>query len=85
MKSFKKVKTPVIIAGVQATVSTDGVEYDIPLLFSKVKKKKAKIQGDFPEDKIHTFSKKVKIYFTSTGENVFQSKNIVPGIQFNNK
>ena len=30
MKSFKKVKLAIIIAGVQPTVTTDIVEYDIP-------------------------------------------------------
>ena len=66
MKSFKKVKIPVIIAGVQATVTTDVVEYDIPLLSSKEAMKKAKTQIDFQEDEINIFGKKVKIFFTST-------------------
>ena len=42
MKSLKKVKVPVIIDGVQATVTTDIVEYDMPLLLSKEAMKKAK-------------------------------------------
>ena len=42
VKSFKKVKIPVIIAGVQATVRTDFVEYDITLLLSRETMKKAK-------------------------------------------
>ena len=67
MKSFKKVKIPVIIAGVQATVATDVVEYSIPLLLSKEAMKKAKTQMDFQEDKVNIFGKKVKIYFTSIG------------------
>ena len=58
MKSFLKVKIPVIISGVQATVTTDVVEYDIHLLLSKEAMK---------EDKKNIFGKKVKIYFTSTG------------------
>ena len=41
-KVLKKVKIPVIIAGIQATVTTDVVEYDIPLLLSKEAMKKAK-------------------------------------------
>ena len=85
VKKLKKVKIPVIIAGAQATVTTDVVEYDIPLLLSKEAMKKAKTQIDFQEDKINIFGKKVKIYFTSTGhyciklksklsyENVFKS------------
>ena len=51
VKSFKKVKIPVIIAGVQATVTTDFAEYDIPLQLSKETMKKAKTQIDFQEDK----------------------------------
>ena len=41
-KVLKKVKISVIIAGIQATVTTDVVEYDIPLLLSKEAMKKAK-------------------------------------------
>ena len=41
-KVLKKVKIYVIIAGIQATVTTDVVEYDIPLLLSKEAMKKAK-------------------------------------------
>ena len=45
MKSLKKVKIPVIIAGVQATVTRD-IPYDIPLLLSKEVMRKAKTQTD---------------------------------------
>ena len=88
MKSFKKVKIPVIIAAVQATVTTDVVEYDMPLLVNKDAMKKAKTQIDFQEDKRNIFGKKVKTHFSSTGhyciklnsklsdENVFKS-NVV--------
>ena len=51
MKSFKKVKIPVIIAGVQVTVTTDIAEYDIPLLLSK-EVMKAKTQINFQVMKI---------------------------------
>ena len=54
-----------MIARVQATVTTDVMEYD--LLLSKEAMKKAKTQTDFQENKINIFGKKVKIYFTSTG------------------
>ena len=74
VKSFKKFKIPVIIAGVQVTVTTDIVEYDIPLLLSKEAMKKAKTQIDFQEDKINIFDKKVEIYFTSTGHYLLNSK-----------
>ena len=60
VKKLKKVKIPVIIAGAQATVTTDVVEYDIPLLLSKEAMKKAKTQIDFQEDKINIFGKKLK-------------------------
>ena len=53
-----------MIAPVQATVTTDVMEYDIPLLLSKEAMKKAKTQTDFQEDKINIFGQKVKIYFT---------------------
>ena len=84
MKSLKKVKNPIIIAGVQADV----VEYDIPLLLSKKALSKAKTQIDYQKDKVNIFGKKVKIYFPATGycciklesklsdENVFKS-NVV--------
>ena len=46
-KSFKKVNIPPIIAGFQATVTTDVLEYDIPLLLNKEAMAKAKTQIDF--------------------------------------
>ena len=67
VKSLKKVKITVVTSGVQATVTTDIVEYDITLLLSREAMKKAKTQIDFQEDKTNMFGKKVKIYFTSTG------------------
>ena len=63
VKSLKKVKIPVIIAGVPTTVTTDVVEYDIPLLLSKEAMKKAKAQIDFQEDKIK--------YIWQKSENIF--------------
>ena len=75
VKSFKKFKIPVIIAGVQATVTIDIVEYDIPLLLSKEAMKKTKTQIDFQEDKINIFGKKVEIYITSTGHYCIKLKS----------
>ena len=46
-KSFKKVNIPSIIAGFLATVTTDVLEYDIPLLLNKEAMTKAKTQIDF--------------------------------------
>ena len=67
IKSLKKVKIPVVIADVSATITTDVVEYDIPLLLSKEAMKKAKTHIDFKEDKVIIFDKKIDICFTSTG------------------
>ena len=64
-----------MIAPVQATVTTDVMEYDIPLLLSKEAMKKAKTQTDFQEDKINIFDQKVKIYFTSTGHYCIKLKS----------
>ena len=77
VKSFKKVKTPVRTAGIQATVTTNVVEYDILLHLSKEAMKKAKTQIDFQEDKINIFDKKVIIYFTSTGHYCIKLKSKV--------
>ena len=60
---FKIVKISVIIAGVQATVTIDVVEYGISLLLIKLWKKQ-KHKQTF-RDKINIFGIKVKIYFTS--------------------
>ena len=71
-----------------ATITTNVVEYDIPLHLSKEAVKKTKTQINFQEDKVNIFDKKVTIYFTSTGyycgklksklsdENIFKS-NVV--------
>ena len=75
IKSLKKVKIPVIIAGVKATITTDVVEYEIPLLLSKEAMKKAQTQIDFKEDKVNIFGQKVKIYFTSTGHYCIKLKS----------
>ena len=72
LKSFEKVKIPVIIVGVQATVTTEVVEYDIPLHLSK---EVMKTEIDFQEDKINIFGKKVKIHFTSTGHYCIKLKS----------
>ena len=53
-----KLKNPVIIVGVKATVTTDAVKYGIPLLLSEEAIKKAKTQIDFQEDKINIFGKR---------------------------
>ena len=50
-KVLKRLKIPVIIAGVQVTVTTDIAEYDISLLLSK-EVMKAKTQINFQVMKI---------------------------------
>ena len=86
LKSFEKVKIPVIIVGAQETVTTEVVEYDNPLHLSK---EVMKTHTDFQGDKINIFGKKVKIHFTSTGhyciklksklsdENVFMTNTVL--------
>ena len=75
IKSIKIVKIPVIIAGISATITTDVVKYDIPLLLSKEAMKKANTQIDFKNDKVLIFGKKVDIKFTSTGHYCIQLNN----------
>ena len=67
IKSSKLVKIPVIIANINATITTDVVEYDIPLLLSKEAMKKANTKIDFQDDKISIFGKTVNIHFSSSG------------------
>ena len=74
-KVLKRLKIPVIIVGLQATVTKDVVEYDIPLLLSKEAMKKTKTQIYFQEDNINTFGKNVQIYFTSTGHYCIKLKS----------
>lgn len=83
IKSLKLVKFPVIIAGVPATITTDVVKYDIPLLLSKEAMKKANTKIDFKQDKVIIFGKEINIKFTSTGhyciklDNYFSEENYV--------
>ena len=74
-KLLKRLKVPVIIAGLQETVTKDVVEYEIPLLLSKEAMKNTKTQIYFLEDRINMFGKKVKIYFTSTGHYFIKLKS----------
>ena len=83
IKSLKLVKFPVIIAGVPATIITDVVKYDIPLLLSKEAMKKANTKIDFKQDKVIIFGKEINIKFTSKGhyciklDNYFIEENYV--------
>ena len=66
IKSNRCVKIPVKIAEPPVILSTDVIEYDIPLLLSKEAMKKANTQIDFCEDKVHIFGRKIDIYFSSS-------------------
>ena len=83
IKSLKLVKFPVIIAGVPATITTDVVKYDIPLLLSKEAMKKANTKIDFKQDKVIIFGREINIKFTSIGHyciklhNYFSEENYV--------
>ena len=67
IKSNRCVKIPVKIAETPVILSTDVIDYDIPLLLSKEAMKKAKTQIDFCEDKVHNFGRKIDIKFSSSG------------------
>ena len=67
IKSKKRVKIPAIIANMPVMISTDVIEYDIPLLLSKDSMKKANTQIDFKDDKVHIFGQKVDLFFSSSG------------------
>ena len=61
IKSNRCVKIPVKIAETPVILSTDVIDYDIPLLLSQEAMKKAKTQIDFCEDKVHIFGRKIDI------------------------
>ena len=67
IKSNRCVKIPVKIAEIPVILSTDVIDYDIPLLLSKETMKKANTQIDFCEDKVHIFGRKIDIKFSSSG------------------
>ena len=56
MISFKIAQFLVDIAGVSATITTDVVAYDIPLLLSKEAMKKANTKIDFQPDEVQKYS-----------------------------
>ena len=67
IKSIRCVKIPVKIAETPVILSTDVIDYDIPLLLSKKAMKKANTQIDFCEDKVHIFGRKIDNKFSSSG------------------
>ena len=66
IKSLRKKQFPDNIASVSATIITDVVAYDIPLLLSKEVMKNANTKLGFQQNKISIFEKIVDKKFTST-------------------
>ena len=58
---------PVVIAGSNATIKTDVVESDIPLLLFKIAMKKAKMKINLEKDRCEIFGKEVELMTTSSG------------------
>ena len=58
---------PVVIAGKTSTIKTDVLESDIPLSFTKVAMKKAKMKIDLEKDLCEIFGKEVELMTTSSG------------------
>ena len=67
IKSNRIVTFPVCIANVNATITTDVIDYEIPLLLSKEAMKKAKTKIDFSQDKVHIFGQSVDVNVTTSG------------------
>ena len=67
LRSIGTYVLPVVIAGKEATIKTDVIESDIPLLLSKVAMKKAKMKIDLEKDVCEIFGKEVELMTTSSG------------------
>ena len=67
INSTKKMKIPTVIAGKDVMLSTEVIDYDIPLLLSKQAMKKASTQIDFKSDTVTMFGKNIDLSFTSSG------------------
>ena len=57
----------VVIAGQNVLLTTEVIENDLPLVFSKDTMKKANTYIDFANDKIVILNKEVPLKFTTTG------------------
>ena len=64
---MKKIKFPCVIAGTKATIISDVVERDIPLLLSKPDMKKHGFILNMKYDTIEVEDRKVELYTTSSG------------------
>lgn len=67
VSSLKRVVLPCRICGVNATISTDVVKCNIPLLLSKSAMRRAKMTIDFEHDLITIMGKTVKLDCTTSG------------------
>ena len=67
VQSLKQIKLPVIIAGIKTYITTDVVNCDIPLLWSKGDMKKAGMTLDFSNDSAYILNRWVKLQCTSSG------------------
>ena len=67
IKALKSVKIPIELGRKKTTLQTDVVSEDIPLLFSKLSMKKAKMQLDTEKDVCTMLGEKIKLINTSTG------------------
>ena len=67
LRSIGTYVLPVVIPGKTATIKTDVIEPDIPLLLSKVAMKKAKMKIDLEKDLCEIFGKEVELMTTSSG------------------
>ena len=67
IKSNKRLKIPVIKAGVRVLLNTNVINHNIALLLSKEAMRNADTKTDFQHDTVHIFEKKTDIVFSSTG------------------
>ena len=66
-KSKKHALIPVEVVGKQATIATDVIDGDIPLLLSKTAMKNADVKMDFTNDKISILGIEQDIQYNATG------------------
>ena len=67
IKSIEKIKFPCVIAGTKATIISDVVERDIPLLLSKPEMKKHGFILNMKDDTLEVEDRKVELDTTSSG------------------
>ena len=67
LQSKGEYSLPVVIAGKEATVKTDVVESDIPLLLSRTAMKKAAVKMDLENDTATIMGKEVALNLTTSG------------------